>query len=1089
MRSLYRLLTIILVAGSVQLKAVTYTYIGNTATSSSINWSDPTMWQSNAYPGTTILNGDVVIIQNGNQMGDIVMDQSITINTGATFTINNGCHLTASITRTITNNGTINGIGRITHTAQLQVSNFGTLQCFIQFQGGTLTNYSTGNFQPSGVNWNSGTLNNSGTFNVTSYVAGSNVSITNNSGAQININGPSGNFGFNGGTINNNGSINNYSGGTFTIGGTFNQSNSCTFYNASTTYIHSNVNMTLISVQNGASVYVSGNVSVGGAYVNTTASTFGIGDASFSSNTPQLAFTGNFNSQGILRASFYGAGGSQQAQMNVSGVATVSGTLDLYFGYAPPTSPTTVTIMHSGSGVSGSFSTINTPAGISASVQYDTPLSGDITVTYFTCSSASLPSVSASKPNLCIGDSTSLDVVGGALNNAADWSWYDGSCGGTLVGHGASVMVHPTTTTTYYARGDGGCPAPGPCQSITITVNALPSINIFGATSTCYGDSVNLNASGGISYSWNTGDVTAGIWATPFSTTSYTVIGTDANGCSNAAVQTINVNLLPFVTINASATTVCMNDPVTLSGQGALFYAWDNGITDNATFNPTATLMYHVTGQDANGCENMDSIQVTVNPLPTITLAPFSDVCATGASLFLSGGAPAGGTYSGSGVSAGIFSPSFVSPGTYAIAYDYTDANGCTNTSASANITVVPGLVVFAGPDVNLCQGDSALLNVTVSGGEQPYTYQWDTLSGGNLAVIDSFYVAPSVTTAYEVTVSDASGCLPKNDNLIINIDASNNIGGIANSGLGLVTAGNAYLFQTVPMQTAFDTIAVSPLNALGQFGFNAVVHGNYLVKVVPDTLAFPTLIPTYYGDKFQWDSAVVINHNCMVDFTANVNVIGLAGGTGTGSISGFILEGQGFGMKLIGGHDHIMVPGGPIRGVDVKLGKNPGSQIQARTSSDTTGYYAFDSIPPGDYRIYVDIPGLPMDSIYSLSVTITDSSFTHLDYYADSNSVDPVWAVNVGIRQVVNENLQYSVYPNPASQKCTLLFDAAKPEAIFVDLTDALGRNALSFRVNAVSGKNEFQVPLTGIEEGIYILRIHTSTGSSARKLVVEKQ
>src|SRR5207253_9089064 len=62
----------------------------------------------------------------------------------------------------------------------------------------------------------------------------------------------------------------------------------------------------------------------------------------------------------------------------------------------------------------------------------------------------------------------------GTLNSATAWQWYSVSCGGTLAGTGSSIIVSPSATTTYYARGEGGCITPGSCGSITINVTTPP---------------------------------------------------------------------------------------------------------------------------------------------------------------------------------------------------------------------------------------------------------------------------------------------------------------------------------------------------------------------------------------------------------------------------------------------------------------------------------------------------------------------------------------------------------------------------------------------------------------------------------------
>ncbi|PJB14129.1 MAG: hypothetical protein CO118_10235 [Flavobacteriales bacterium CG_4_9_14_3_um_filter_32_8] len=70
----------------------------------------------------------------------------------------------------------------------------------------------------------------------------------------------------------------------------------------------------------------------------------------------------------------------------------------------------------------------------------------------------------------------------------------------------------------------------------------------------------------------------------------------------------------PTVTANATATTICFGDAVTLTGSGtAVSYNWDNGVTNGIAFNPTNTTIYTVTGTTGS-CSNTDQITVTVNP-------------------------------------------------------------------------------------------------------------------------------------------------------------------------------------------------------------------------------------------------------------------------------------------------------------------------------------------------------------------------------------------------------------------------------------------------------------------------------------------
>src|SRR5690606_36008431 len=170
----------------------------------------------------------------------------------------------------------------------------------------------------------------------------------------------------------------------------------------------------------------------------------------------------------------------------------------------------------------------------------------------------------------------------------------------------------------------------------------------------------------------------------PSSSDTYTVTGVDANGCEATDQITVTVNPLPAVSANASQTTVCDGEAVTLSGSGAVSYSWDNGVLDAVSFIPSASNSYTVTGVDANGCEATDQVNVTVNELPLVTLPSLGDYCIQAAEFELNQGSPAGGVYSGPGVASNLFSPSIAGLGVHIIEYSYTDANNCSNTASNS---------------------------------------------------------------------------------------------------------------------------------------------------------------------------------------------------------------------------------------------------------------------------------------------------------------------------------------------------------------------------------------------------------------------
>ncbi len=76
------------------------------------------------------------------------------------------------------------------------------------------------------------------------------------------------------------------------------------------------------------------------------------------------------------------------------------------------------------------------------------------------CFAPTLPTITTTKTAICAGTSTILRIQSGSLNDASNWKWYAGSCGGTPVGTGSSIQVSPGSTTTYYVRGRGAVSPP-----------------------------------------------------------------------------------------------------------------------------------------------------------------------------------------------------------------------------------------------------------------------------------------------------------------------------------------------------------------------------------------------------------------------------------------------------------------------------------------------------------------------------------------------------------------------------------------------------------------------------------------------------
>ncbi len=300
---------------------------------------------------------------------------------------------------------------------------------------------------------------------------------------------------------------------------------------------------------------------------------------------------------------------------------------------------------------------------------------------------------------ICIGKAVNLSATG-----ATDYAWSPAA--GLTSANIANPIASPTKTTSYIVSS----PSAGACSkndTVVVTMNALPIVNLTpGDTLLCAGSKVQLNASGGAQYAWSpaaglSGATIANPFAQPTSKTTYAVEVTDLNSCKQSKNVTIDVK--NSVVIKASADgSICNGSSTELQASGASDYLWSpsaglsNPNSASPLAKPSQTTSYIVNSPSAGVCSGKDTVLITVNPLPTITLTPpESLVCDGGLVQFNASGAVEYNWAPSSGLSNTTIPNPQASP---KVTTTYTvngkGANGCIGT-ASAKIIVGPGGKVF----------------------------------------------------------------------------------------------------------------------------------------------------------------------------------------------------------------------------------------------------------------------------------------------------------------------------------------------------------------------------------------------------------
>jgi len=187
-------------------------------------------------------------------------------------------------------------------------------------------------------------------------------------------------------------------------------------------------------------------------------------------------------------------------------------------------------------------------------------------------------------------------------------------------------------------------------------------------------------------------------------TYTYTDPGT---GHTDFCTFLIIVKALPVVTCPTYPDPVCLNtDPFVLTGGSPAGEGYTGPGVIGGIFSPSVagtgihTITYTYT-DPTTGCSDYCTFTITVIPLPVVTCPTYPDeVCSNSTPFALAGGNPAGGIYTGPGVSSNIFSPAIAGAGNQTITYTYTDpGTGCSN-SCSFVISVIK-----CCQDINLLTG------------------------------------------------------------------------------------------------------------------------------------------------------------------------------------------------------------------------------------------------------------------------------------------------------------------------------------------------------------------------------------------------
>ncbi|MEW5844697.1 MAG: T9SS type A sorting domain-containing protein [Bacteroidota bacterium] len=506
----------------------------------------------------------------------------------------------------------------------------------------------------------------------------------------------------------------------------------------------------------------------------------------------------------------------------------------------------------------------------------------------------------------------------------------------------------------------------------------------------------------------------------------YTTSNDDVNPYNNATSINIDVWGLPSINLGTD-TAICQGTTHTLNaGSGHSTYLWNTGATTQ-TIDVSSAGLYWAEVSDSHGCVKRDTINIGINPLPTITHDPIDAVCFDEPEFTLSGGNPSGGTYSGPGTNITTFTPANAGAGTHTLTYIYTDANGCSN-STNVDITVHPLPAVDLGPNRSTTEP------LTLDAGSGFVTYLWQDNSTNQTFTV-------TTSGLYSVTVTDNNGCHGYDEVYITYLETLDII--VSNL---LSPADKCYDNKT-------DSVKVELLNrGTKTFTTGEVIDVNYFIGTstpVKEQYTFKSNLPQNGTVQFTFSNPIALSTG-QFEFTCFTTIAGDNGDSTKFTVNVWELPNFDFGSDTI------------KHSLPYELASGIGGVTYLWSTGATSPTITISNGQWGKYWLRV----------------------TNSHGCVASDTVVVWWPVSAGT--ITDTPFRISIYPNPAKDELYVQVDGDITANYKVELISPTGLFVGQAEINQANRfTQKFEV--NKLQPGMYFIRISNSQGdTSIYKIII---
>lgn len=619
----------------------------------------------------------------------------------------------------------------------------------------------------------------------------------------------------------------------------------------------------------------------------------------------------------------------------------------------------------------------------------------------------------------------------------------------------------------------------------TVTVDGVYAA--FTDTTICEGETITLQAIGGASYLWSTGETTATITVSPNDSTDYWVSGTSAGGCSSSDTITVNVAPLPTPVIGGLATTYCSNDSaVTLNLSPAGGTLTGTGISGN-DFDPMAAGpgTYDIKYEVSNSFGCVDSVVVAVEVInaPSASFTNLDTAYCLDALPVTLAATPAGGTFSGPGVSNGTFVPYYAGVGTHTIVYRVSFGTGC-DAVVSMDVTVndVPTVSYNALNATYCVNADTVDLIGSPAGG----TFSGPGVSGNQFIPVDAGVGGPYVIF-YEYADSNSCASLTAQITEVTDLPTLNFVG------LNDTYCEND-AFVTLVANPAGGTFSGTGVNANGFYPANAGVGTFDITYTYSSGGCTNTLTKTVTVNAAPTASI----DNLDTSYCVNEGLIFLEGTPSGGVFSGPGVTGDVFSQSSVGS-------GGPYA-ISYTYTDTNGCATTAQ--QDVTIYPYANTVITGLDSVYcvtdatlIPVNGFPAGGTLT-GAGVIDGSFkpyaaglgVHELVYAYENTYGCLsWAsftvtvdACVGVDEV-NALGDISIYPNPTNGLVYVSFNGISADEVSLEIYNVQGQKLYQEQLTQVTSTTTKQLDMSSYSEGVYLIKLESAGQTFIGRVVLQ--